>query len=479
MHTVTPVRIPTNPTNPTNPNNPNNPASNSMNNLRKLNIRSVTENPFANLRLTKKMQTAATKQLKYGAPTSIQQSAIPLIADGQDVRIHSPTGSGKTAAYVLPLVQRLTKAETPTARCARCLVLVPTRELAEQVSDVFQEVSDAVRGDLTIRKVYGGVSMSPQLKTLQYGVDVLVATPGRLIDVIANNGTDISSTEHLIIDEADRLLSGEFLEQVTKLLKLLGSEERQTIASSATYSKTIVNRVSGLFRKGKFVRVGKSVADTDDIDAAAGAADGITYRAIKVSSPKRRIALLSEITTRFENSLVFVAQKKEIDSVAECLRNSGISATTVHSDLTQSVRQQRLDDFKAGGVRVLVATDVAARGIDIDRLQVVVNYDLPRSPLDFRHRCGRTGRAGATGTAISFITADTEAHLELIEKKEKLKIPREVVEGFRVDEVQWRRRRAELKETQRELSNDNMMGGIKSTTKKSKKDKLREQGKKP
>ncbi len=445
--------------------------------------RTVNSNSFAGIRLTKQFQTAATSKLRFDTPTPVQGLAIPPIVDGKDVRIRSPTGSGKTAAYVLPLVQHLAKSE-PSARAARCLVLVPTRELAVQVSDVFTLVSEAARCDLTVRCAYGGVSMSPQLRTLQYGVDVLVATPGRLIDIMNNNGTDLGAVEHLVLDEADKLMSGEFLEQVEKLLSALG-RGRQTIACSATYSKTVLERISKLLRSN-YVNVGDIIGhdggkESDGgIDNAAAIEmhqPNITQRAIKVS-PKKRNALLAKVAGEYKSTLVFVAKKAQTESVAESLRSAGISATAVHGDLTQSVRQSRLDDFKNRHTRVCIATDVAARGIDVAGLGLVVNYDLPRSPLEFRHRCGRTGRAGEKGTAISFISAETEAHFELIEKKGLggERVDKEVIEGFEIDRVQWDRTRQEMKEKNKEISTDHMMGGIKSTKKKSKKDKLREQG---
>ena len=388
----------------------------------------------------------------YEAPTPIQASAIPAILRGGDVWASAQTGSGKTAAFALPILQRLSLEQRPGGRFVRALILVPTRELAAQVGESIRKYARYLPSPLKTLVVYGGVSINPQMMALGGGADILVATPGRLLDLLDHNALSLSAVSILVLDEADRLLDLGFKDEFARIVALLPTR-RQSLLFSATFPPEVQSLATALLRDP--VRL--------DVPTEPDTKPEILQRAIEVDPPRRTQLLLHLIAENaWLSVLVFVATKYSTEHVAEKLRRSGIESAALHGELSQGARTQALADFKAGTVRVLVATDLAARGIDIVRLPVVVNYDLPRSAVDYTHRIGRTGRAGETGVAISFISAGTHAHFAQMERLHALDLPREQIEGF------------EPVETEAPVSLAAPDGGGIKGHRKSKKDKLRE-----
>ncbi len=354
------------------------------------------------------------------APTPIQAEAIPAVLKAADVWATAPTGSGKTLAFALPLVQQhvLQPRQTNFRRPIRTLVLVPTRELAVQVGDILTNL--AYQPGLKVSVVYGGVSINPQMMGLRGGADIVVATPGRLLDLVDHNAVHLGSVQHLVLDEADRLLDLGFADELQRVLALLPAK-RQTLLFSATFASDVEALAANLLHDP--VRI--------TVEAFEGHKPDITQRAIAVDE-KSRTALLRHLIAdnSWKQVLVFVATRYACEHVANKLYKAGIYATPFHGEMSQGARQDVLHDFKAGRWDVVVTTDLAARGIDIAMLPVVVNYDLPRSATDYTHRIGRTGRAGAHGDAVSFVTAEALAHWKLIQKRESLELALEQIAGF-------------------------------------------------
>lgn len=385
--------------------------------------------PFASLGLSPALAHAAAA-LGFAQPTPVQTEAIPAILRGTDVLASAQTGSGKTAAFVLPLLQHhqdrtLARAPGGGARRVHTLVLVPTRELAAQVGEVLRSLAQHLSQPPKVVVAFGGVSINPQMMALRGGADVVVATPGRLLDLVAHKALKLSAVEALVLDEADRLLDLGFAEELSQVLALLPAR-RQNLFFSATFPPAVQALAQGLLRDPVRVEVAHEPEESTSI----------AQRAIAVDAG-RRTQLLRHLVTQegWERVLVFVATKYSAERVADKLYQAGIYATPFHGDLSQGARTQVLQEFKEMRWQVVVTTDLAARGIDIAQLPVVVNYDLPRSAVDYVHRIGRTGRAGASGLAVSFVTADAEAHFRLIEKRQHLSLPREQVPGFEPIEV--------------------------------------------
>ena len=354
------------------------------------------------------------------SPTPIQQQAIAPALQGRDVWATAPTGSGKTLAFALPLVQQhvLAPRQTNFRRPVRTLVLVPTRELAVQVGDVLTHLGQSFK--LKVAVVYGGVSINPQMMALRGGADIVVATPGRLLDLVEHNALQLAQVQHLVLDEADRLLDLGFADELQRVLQLLPAQ-RQTLLFSATYAGEVQALAHGLLHNP--VRV--------TVEAVEAQAPDIRQRAIAVDETKRTALLRHLIAENgWKRVLVFVATRYACEHVANKLYKAGVYATAFHGEMSQGARQDVLAEFKDDRWEVVVTTDLAARGIDIALLPVVVNYDLPRSATDYTHRIGRTGRAGASGEAVSFVTAATQAHWKLIQKRAKLELPPEVLAGF-------------------------------------------------
>ena len=364
----------------------------------------------------------ALQEKGYAAPTPIQAQAMPVILQGQDVLACAQTGSGKTAAFVLPLLQQFAQDPAAPPRRVRSLVLVPTRELAAQVGHTFAQLGHYLTPPAKVAVLFGGVSINPQMIDLRWGANVVVATPGRLLDLVENNALSLAHVRTLVLDEADRLLDLGFDEELRRVLALLPMK-RQTLLFSATFPPAIEALAQALLRDPHRI----------EVQALALAAPDIQQRAIEVD-PGQRTQLLKHLLQQegWNRALVFVATKHAAETVAEKLCKAGIQAEALHGELSQGRRTRVLQEFRQpqAHAQVLVATDLAARGIDITQLPVVVNYDLPRSTTDYTHRIGRTGRAGQSGIAISFVSAGTQAHFRLIEKRAHLRVPREQIPGF-------------------------------------------------
>ncbi len=367
----------------------------------------------------------AAVELGFHHPTPIQTEAIPVALRGDDLLASAQTGSGKTGAFALPLLARLQSSAPPSPRRPRALVLVPTRELAAQVGEVLRSLAQHLSARTKVSVVFGGVSINPQMMALRGGADVVVATPGRLLDLVGHNALQLSQVDMLVLDEADRLLDLGFADELQRVLALL-PRRRQTLMFSATFPPALEALATALLRTP--VRV--------HVPATPGNEPVIVQRAIQVDAA-RRTQLLRHLVkeNKWQRVLVFVATKYTAGVVAEKLYKAEVFATPFHGELSQGARQQVLDEFKDERWEVVVTTDLASRGIDIAQLPVVVNYDLPRSAVDHVHRIGRTGRAGESGLAISFVTAASEAHFQLIEKRQGLSVPREQVAGFEPTEI--------------------------------------------
>jgi ATP-dependent RNA helicase RhlE len=375
---------------------------------------------FSSLGLSEPLLRAVADR-KYSTPTPVQVAAIPPALAGKDVWAAAQTGSGKTAAFALPILQRLVAANRERrGRFVRSLVLVPTRELAAQIGESFRQYSRHLPESVKVLVVYGGVSINPQMMALGGGADVLVATPGRLLDLVDHNSVSLSAVSTLVLDEADRLFDLGFAAELNRILALL-PVRRQGLLFSATFPPEVQALATALLRDP--VRI--------DVPAAPATTPDILQRAIEVD-PTRRTQLLRHLIeeNKWSRVLVFVATKYATEHVAEKLRKAGIAATAFHGELSQGARTQALAAFKASKVQVLLTTDLASRGIDIAQMPVVVNFDLPRSATDYTHRIGRTGRAGESGIAVNFISADTHAHFQLIEKRNGFSLAREQIEGF-------------------------------------------------
>jgi len=351
----------------------------------------------------------------YTTPTPIQAKAIPAVLEGQDVLAAAQTGTGKTAAFTLPLLHRLGQ---ESYKKPRVLVLTPTRELAAQVEQSVKTYGRQTRIKSTV--VFGGVGYQPQISAFRKGVDVIVATPGRLLDHLQQGNLDLSGVETLVLDEADRMLDMGFINDIKKVLKYIPAK-RQTLLFSATFSKDIRKLAANLLNNPIEIDVAPRNATAERID----------QKAIMVEKARKR-ALLSHLITSGEWSqvLVFARTKHGANRLVKQLETDGLSAAALHGNKSQNARTKALEGFKNGSIRVLVATDIAARGIDIDALPHVVNYELPNVPEDYVHRIGRTGRAGSEGEAVSLVGPDERKFLKDIEKLIGNQIERMQVEGI-------------------------------------------------
>ncbi len=359
----------------------------------------------------------AVREQGYRSPTPVQAQAIPRILEGRDIMAGAQTGTGKTAGFTLPMLQLMQKNRPSGQRPVRVLVLTPTRELAAQVGE-----SVATYGKyLSLRStvVFGGVGIQPQISKLRRGIDILVATPGRLLDLAGQGAVDLSQVEMLVLDEADRMLDMGFIHDIRRVMKLL-PDRRQNLLFSATFSNDIKKLAGGILHKPVLVEVARN--------ETAGQVSQVVHHVAK--SQKR--ALLSHLisTGDWRQVLVFTRTKHGANRLTEQLGRDGIQAAAIHGNKSQTARTRALAGFKSGDVRVLVATDIAARGLDIDQLPHVVNYELPNVPEDYVHRIGRTGRAGRSGEAMSLVSAEEMKLLAGIEKLIRRKVPVAEVEGF-------------------------------------------------
>ena len=360
----------------------------------------------------------------YTEPTPIQSQAIPVILDGRDVMAGAQTGTGKTAGFTLPMLQRLSQRPIPKGRRpVRALVLTPTRELAAQVGDSVETYGRHL--SLRSAVVFGGVKINPQIRQLRHGVDILVATPGRLLDHAGQKTVDLSQVEILVLDEADRMLDMGFIHDIRKVLALLPEQKyRQSLLFSATFSKDIKRLASSLLDRPELIEVA----------VQNSTAEGIQQVIHPVDKSRKRELLSHMIGSRnWRQVLVFTRTKHGANRLAQQLENDGLTAAAIHGNKSQGARTRALAAFKSGKVRVLVATDIAARGLDIAQLPHVVNYELPNVAEDYVHRIGRTGRAGNEGEAVSLVCVDEHKLLKGIERLLKQRLPKVVLPGYEPD----------------------------------------------
>lgn len=365
---------------------------------------------FSSLGLPKYLRTALT-QLNFTKPYPIQSKAIPAILDGKDILGIAKTGSGKTASYVIPTLIKQEDVVVPSVRHAKVLVLVPTRELAIQVADVYKTFTAALPFPCKTMAVYGGASVNVQMKNL-HNISVLVATPGRLLDLLDANAVHLSAVNTLVLDEADKMLNLGFKDEMDKILQLL-PKKRQNLLFSATLSPSIESIQRVLLQDPLVIKIEEEENNIDLINQRAYALE-----------PEQKGPLLRHLITSQDMSqvLIFTSTIHQADNVVKKLNKNNIKARAIHGKKSQNERIEALNSFKKGRLRVLVATDLLSRGIDIQFLPFVINYELPRSPKDYVHRIGRTGRAENPGEAITFVTKEDEHHFKVIQKKMKKKV---------------------------------------------------------
>jgi ATP-dependent RNA helicase RhlE len=375
---------------------------------------------FNSLGLSDALLKAISKK-GYSTPSPIQKKAIPPILEGKDVLASAQTGTGKTAGFTLPILQILSQGKHLSHRPIRALILTPTRELAAQILANIKEYSEYV--DLRSAVIFGGVNQNPQVSQLRQGIDILVATPGRLIDLQNQGLVSLSKVEILVLDEADRMLDMGFLRDIERIMKVLPSK-RQNLMFSATFSKDIKNLAMGILHHPVQV---EATPENTTVDA-------IIQKVYPCAKEKKTELIIKLITEgNWKQILVFTRTKQGANKLTESMISAGIKAAAIHGNKGQGARTKALAGFKSGSLTALVATDIAARGLDIPLLPHVVNFELPNIPEDYVHRIGRTGRAGASGEAISLFSPDETVFLRDIEKLVGLKLPKEQINGFEPD----------------------------------------------
>jgi len=376
---------------------------------------------FTDLNLNDSLLKAINDQ-GYTTPTPVQAQAIPFILEGRDMLAGAQTGTGKTAGFTLPMLQILSEQKTPkNHRKIRALILTPTRELAAQVADSVKTYGKYL--PLKSAVIFGGVGINPQITMLRNGIDILIATPGRLLDHIGQGTVDLSAVEVFVLDEADRMLDMGFIRDIRRVITIL-PKVRQNLMFSATYSDEIKTLANTLLRNPAEVEVARRNTSSE-----------LVTQSVILVDCKRKSALLGELIgkNKWEQVLVFTRTKHGANKLTEYLQKIGITAAAIHGNKSQAARTKALNDFKLSSVRVLVATDIAARGIDIDALPHVVNFELPNIAEDYVHRIGRTGRAGCEGEALSLVCVDEYDYLRGIEKLINKKLDSRIVEGYEPD----------------------------------------------
>ncbi len=375
--------------------------------------------PFEEYNLSKHI-LKSLKNNDYKKPTPIQNSVIPLVLNGSDIMAKAQTGSGKTASFVLPILNNWMENKVEKKRRIKVLVLTPTRELTIQVANIFKQFSEFLPYPPKVVNIIGGEDIGKQLLTIQKGCDIVVATSGRLLDIINKKQIDLSNLEYFILDEADKMLDLGFSEELDAILKIL-PKNRQNLLFSATYPSKMLSIASRITKKAIKVTIKEENQTVENI----------TQRAIEVNK-ENRSQLLRELIrkNKWNKVLVFMANKRATDNIATKFRKNGFLAESFHGDLDQEDRNYTLDEFKKEKIKILFSTDIASRGLDIDDISCVINFDLPRGADDYIHRIGRTGRAGKEGIAISFIDHEHQEHFNLIQKRCNLNIEKEQIEGF-------------------------------------------------
>ncbi len=377
---------------------------------------------FESFGLSTELLRAVSEQ-GYTEPTPVQQQAIPHILEGADLMARAQTGTGKTAGFTLPLLQRLSVSQKNTGhrRAVRALILTPTRELAAQVEESVTTYGKHLPLKSTV--IFGGVKINPQIMKLRMGVDILVATPGRLLDHAGQKTVDLSKVEFFVLDEADRMLDMGFIHDIKRINALL-PKQRQTLLFSATFSDEIKKLATGFLKTPKLIEIARHNTPSE-----------LVSQVIHPVDRNRKRALLSWMigSKNWKQVLVFTRTKHAANRLSKQLSQDGITASAIHGNKSQAARTRALAEFKTGKVRVLVATDIAARGLDIDQLPHVVNFELPNVPEDYVHRIGRTGRAGNEGEAVSLVCVDELQHLKNIESLVKRDLPKIVIPGYEVD----------------------------------------------
>jgi len=375
--------------------------------------------PFSTFGLSESI-LRALQESGYSEPTPIQVKVIPLVLKKHDVMARAQTGSGKSASFVLPVLELLSRRSGEGKAKIRVLVLTPTRELTLQVAKTFETMGAFLPKRPKVVSLIGGESIGDQLYAIQQGCDILVATSGRFLDVLRKKQMNLSHLEFFILDEADKMLNLGFAEELELVLEAI-PEQRQNLLFSATYPQKIQDIAAKITRNPAEVT----------IEEEAPTVQSILQRVIEVNRENRGPLLRQLLETeKWEQVLVFMANRRATDNIAMKFKKYGFSAQSFHGDLDQEERNYTLEQFKAKKIRILFATDIAARGLDIDGISCVVNFDLPRSPADYIHRIGRTARAGKSGTAVSFIDHDDMAHFALIEKRSGIRLEREQIAGF-------------------------------------------------
>jgi len=348
----------------------------------------------------------SVNKLGYLKPFPIQEQAVPVILQGKDLMGIAQTGSGKTACFVMPILEKLQNAEVKKDRNVEVLILVPTRELAIQIDEVFRAFTDNLKREIRTMAVYGGVSINPQMKGM-FGVEVIIATPGRLLDLIEHKAVSISRIKHLVIDEADKMFQLGFGEEMNKLFAMM-PVAKQTTLFSATLNDKVSEMKERLSINPVMIEIKKEEVEIDNIEQLA-------YHVFPENKGPFLRYLIKE--KNIEKALIFVSSTRSADNLVEKLKKNKIKAVAIHSQKSQGARRNNLEEFKSSGAQILVATDLIGRGIHIESLPYVINYELPRSPLDYIHRIGRTGRANEKGTAINILTDDELQHFRVIQKK--------------------------------------------------------------
>ncbi|CAA6800777.1 MAG: ATP-dependent RNA helicase RhlE [uncultured Sulfurovum sp.] len=374
---------------------------------------------FSTLGLSSTLQKELQKN-NYLKPTPIQEKVIPLVLERRDIMAQAQTGTGKSAAFVLPLLELLAQNPTEGKRKIKVLVLAPTRELTLQISETFSLFSKALNPKPKIVSVIGGEGIGDQIYSIQKGCDVIVATSGRFLDVLSKNQMSLKHLEYLVLDEADKMLNLGFAEELDEILKAIPSK-RQNLLFSATYPQKILDIAAKVTTEAVKVSV----------EHEEPTVEKIKQRVIEVN-PENRGPVLRYLLKqeKWKQVLVFMANKRATDNIAEKFRKRGYLAESFHADLSQEDRNYTIKAFKEKKIQVLFTTDIISRGLHIEGIDCIINFDLPRSPADYIHRIGRTGRAGETGVAVSFIGHEEQAHFKLIEKRSEIKLERESVKGY-------------------------------------------------